>query len=260
MADKLVLVEHVDGVAVISYNRPERHNASNDEMGAQTGPIIAQAIDDPNVRCILLRGEGKSFSSGRDTSQLGHRVGGESDISFVRRAQQGRQRLMNAPKPVIAALKGYCLGGGLEGALAADIRVGDTTTVMAFPEIKYGLMADTGGTMMALQLAGPSRAKYLHMTGERIDAKTAYEWGLIDFLVEPEELDEFALAMAKKIAAQSTTAIAMIKQTIDSAFAGQMQAGLSMELFGQVALFSSDEQKQRKAAALEKAAAEKSNK
>lgn len=259
MADgtDLVLQERADGVAVISFNRPDRHNALNDEMGELWREALRAAIADSDVRCILLRGEGPSFSSGRDTSQLGRRVAGEPDLTFVRRHQAVRMETLAAPKPIVAAVKGFCFGGAFEIALSADIRVASTDAVFAFPEVKYGLMADTGGTQLLTALIGPSKSKYLHLTGDRLDGQTALQWGAVDFLVSAEELDATALELARKLAGAPPLAAAMIKQTIDQAWAATISTGITMELFGQVALFGGQEHRVTKAAALEKLRASK---
>src|SRR4051794_7841878 len=123
MGDSLVRYELADRVAVISFNRPERHNALSDAMADEWSAILIGAIADPAVGCILLRGEGRSFCSGRDTSELGSRPPGESDFSFVRRAQDVRLATLDAPKPVVAAVRGYAFGGAFEIALSADIRI-----------------------------------------------------------------------------------------------------------------------------------------
>jgi enoyl-CoA hydratase/carnithine racemase len=249
--DELVIEErHADGVCVISFNRPERHNAVNDALHDVWSAAVTAAIADSEVCCILLRGEGRSFSSGRDTAELGHRVAGESDLAFVRRHQQDRLTMLDAPKPVIAAVKGHVLGGAFEIALSADIRVASTDTSFGFPEIAFGLIADTGGTQLLTPLIGPSKAKYLLMTGRRIDADTALRWGLVDFVVAPAELDATALALAHELAASPPQAVAMIKQLVDHAWAGSIRAGIAQELLGQVALFAGEEHRAAKAARL----------
>ena len=252
-----VLVTHIEGVCCISFNRPERHNALNDEMSARWREVVRDAIADPSVRCLLFRGEGKSFSSGRDVSQLGARTDNESDLSFVRRHQDIRLEVLDAPKPVIVATKGYVFGGAFEIALAADMRISSTDALFAFPEINYGLVADTGGTQMLTPLIGPAKSKYLHFTGERIDATTAHEWGVVDFLVAPEELDERALTLAKKLAAAPPNAIQIAKQLIDQSWAGTLRNGMRQELLAQVTLFAGEEYAQTKAAAIERLAAKK---
>jgi enoyl-CoA hydratase/carnithine racemase len=156
-----------DGVATISLNRPERHNAVDDELHDGLAEVWTEVLADPAARVILLRGEGRSFCSGRDTAQLGQRTAGESDLAFIRRHQDTRVLQLASPKPVIAALRGHVLGGGLEMALAADIRIAAADVRMAFPEIGYGLMTDTGGSPLATMLAGPVDA--LAMIKQTVD-------------------------------------------------------------------------------------------
>ncbi|MEQ9663352.1 MAG: enoyl-CoA hydratase/isomerase family protein [Parasphingopyxis sp.] len=243
-----ILTRTEDGVRVISYNRPERHNAIDDEMGDAFREAFASAVEDQSVRAILLRGEGKSFCSGRDVSVLGHRARDESDFDFVRRAQDGRLAIQDCPKPIVAALKGGVIGGGCEGALCADIRVADSTLKMALPEINFGLLPDTGGTQLLTALVGLGRAKYMILSGDRIDADTALSWGAVDFLVAPDELDTFALDMAKKLASKPPIALAMGKQMIDQMHGGAIRNGTRQELMAQTALFLTEDYKEARAA------------
>lgn len=249
-AEALVRQELVDGVAVVSFNRPNRHNALNDALVDRWRTAVHAAIADPDVRCILLRGEGRSFSSGRDTAELGQRTAGESDLEFVRRAQQIRLETLDAPKPVVAAVRGYVLGGAFEIALSADMRIAATDAVFAFPEIRFGLVADTGGTQLLTPLIGPSKAKYLLLSGDRLDAATALQWGVVDWVVEPDELDGAALDLARRLAAAPPQAAAAAKQLVDQAWAGSIRNGIGQELLAQVALFAGDEHEHSKAAHL----------
>ena len=244
----LVRSERVDGVRVISFNRPERHNAFNDEMSDAYGAALGEAFEDAESRVILIRGEGKSFCSGRDVSVLGHRARDESDFHFVRRHQEGRLRVLDCPKPVVAALKGAVIGGGCEMALAADIRVSSSDLKLGLPEINYGLLPDTGGTQMLTALIGASRAKYMVMTGERIDARTALDWGVVDFVVEPEALDERALTIARTLAAKPPIALAMAKQLIDQISGPAIRSGIAQELLAQTALFRTEDYGEARAA------------
>ena len=208
-----VITRFEDGVATVSLNRPEKHNAIDDATGAELREALHAAIESPDARVILLRGEGNSFCSGRDTTQLGHRARDESDFAFVRRAQDGRLAMLDAPKPIIGALRGHVIGGGMEMALACDIRVAADDVRMRLPEILYGILPDTGGTQLLGALIGPSRTKYLVMTGEELDARLAEKWGVVDFVVPPAELDARALAIAKQIAGNAPLAVAMAKSS-----------------------------------------------
>lgn len=249
-----VLFDRDGAIGIITLNRPERHNAMNDEAAERYQHVLDQALHDDAVRVVLLRGAGKSFCSGRDTAMLGHREKDESDYHFVLRAQQGRLKILDSPKPFVAAIKGAAIGGGCEMALACDIRVAASDLKMALPEINYGLLPDTGGTQYLASLIGISRAKYMVMTGERIDAQTALEWGAVDFVVEPGELDAKALDLARALASKPPIALAMAKTMIDQGFAGAVRNGIAQELMAQTALFKSEDYAEARAALREKRA------
>jgi enoyl-CoA hydratase/carnithine racemase len=246
----LVRVELTDGVAVLSFSRPERHNALNNAMSDEWHDAMRWAIGSVDVRCILLRGDGPSFSSGRDTAELGQREPGDSDFAFVRRSQEVRLETLDAPKPVVAALHGNVLGGAFEIALSADMRIAATSTRLGFPEVGFGLGPDTGGSQLLPPLIGPAKSKFLLMTGERIDARTALQWGIVDWLVEDGELDDAGLGLARRLAAAPPTAVAVIKQLVDHAWAGSIRDGIRHELVAQCALFAGEEHRTVKAARL----------
>jgi enoyl-CoA hydratase len=244
---ELVLRELDDGVGIVSLNRPEKHNAIHDEMGEAIREALHWAIDSPDVRCILLRGNGRSFCSGRDTTVLGHRARDESDFAFIRRAQNGRLDMLDAPKPIVAAVQGNAIGGGMEMALAADMRVAATDLKMRLPEILYGILPDTGGTQILTTLIGPSRTKYLVMSGEVIDGQQALEWGLVDWLVPPESLDAKALEIARKLAAGPPLAVALAKQLVDQVHGEAVRRGTRLELLAQTTLFKSEDYQEARA-------------
>lgn len=245
---EIVTVRIDERVAVISLNRPERHNAFTDELEAELDRAVAAAIDDETVRAILLRGEGRSFSSGRDTSSLGQRPEGVTDLAFIENFQASRMRMHTSPKPVVAACKGAVFGMGLEIALAADFRVASTDTRMGFPEVNFGIMTDTGGVPFAAALAGPSRAKYLVMTGEPIDAAQALAWGLVDFVVEPDELEDRARTLARTLAAKPPLAVRLAKNAVDGLFADLVRTGMRDEALSQCVLFESEDHGEAKRA------------
>jgi enoyl-CoA hydratase len=151
-------------------------------------------------------------------------------------------------KPVIAAVKGYAIGGGFEQALAADMRVGGTDAKVSLPEIRYGILPDTGGTQLLNALIGPARTKYMTLTGNFVDAQTAYEWGIFDFLVEPDEVDAKALGIAKEIAPKAPLAINLGKTLVDQMYTGTIVNGIRQELMAQTVLFTSQDYKEARAA------------
>lgn len=233
--------ELVDGVGVVSMNRPHRHNAITDALFDEMRTALRGYLSDRSVRCVLIRGEGPSFCSGRDTAELGQRTDGGDDFTFVREHQRIRLEVLESPKPVVAAVQGAALGGGFEIALSADIRIIAEDAIFGLPEVGLGLVPDTGGTQLLPALVGPARAKYLVLSGARIDARTAYAWGLAEEIVPVDELYDRALALCRHLAAQPRLAMSMGKMLVDQATAGDIRNGIGQELFAQTALFSSRE-------------------
>lgn len=235
------------GLRVISLNRPARHNAFNDDMYEALCEATRDAVAAPDTRVIVLRGEGKSFSSGRDTAVLG-RHGDIGDFAFLDRAQEVNLLLRTCRVPVIAALKGAVFGKGLEIALAADMRVAASDARLAFPEVRFGLFTDNGGATSAARLAGPSRAKYLLMSGDPVNAQTAAAWGLVDWCVEAEAVDDFALDLARRLARQAPLPVALAKELVNQADEGATAAGFRSERLAQLALFGSGDYHEAKRA------------
>jgi enoyl-CoA hydratase len=245
---ELVLTERVGRVAVVSYNRPEKHNAFNNELTAQHRAAMEWALDDPDTTVIVLRGEGKSFSSGRDTNELGGRPNGESNFAWVRESQELRFRLMTSTKIAIAAMKGYVLGGALEQCLACDIRIASPDAQMSLPEINYGILPDTGGTQVLTTMIGPGRAKELVLTGRRFSADEALAWGVVNKIVPEEDLDKEVMAMATTISEKAPLALAMGKQLVDQVWADEVHRGLRSEVITQAVLFASADYQEARAA------------
>jgi enoyl-CoA hydratase/3-hydroxyacyl-CoA dehydrogenase len=166
-----------------------------------------ESLDD-EVRVVVLRGKGeRAFSAGAD---IGGFVGQGDDSGRPAGIQPAADLIEHAPVPVVAAIHGYCLGGGLEIALACDFRIAHTDAQLGFPEVNLGLLPGGGGTQRAPRLVSPGRAGWLTMSGERIDAQTAERWGLVEFVVD--DLDAGIERYAAPLATQSPHAIRQIKQ------------------------------------------------
>ncbi len=251
MADT-VLHAIEQGVSVITLNRPERHNAIDHATYDALKAAMHAAIFEDDSRAILLKGEGPSFCSGRDTKVLGDRPTGLSDFAHVSRSQRYKFEKLESQKPIVAAVQGYAIGGGMEMALQSDIRVLADDAQLSLPEIQHGIMSDGGGGPITAVLAGPSRAKYLLMTGDRISARQAYEWGLADFVVPRGELPAFAFEIARKIAAQPPVHIAMAKQIIDGVFDGPIRQGIREELLAITAVYRTQDADEARAARRER--------
>ena len=252
MTSEALLHRVEDGVSIISLNRDEAHNAIDYEMSERLTALWNQAIFEDDSRAILVRGEGRSFCAGRDTRVLGSRPPGLSDFAHVSKSQRTKVLQLDSQKPIVAAVQGAAIGAGAELALRSDIRVFAEDVRLALPEIQHGVITDGGGSVITAALAGPSRAKYLLMTGDRIDAQRCYEWGLCDFVVPRAELDAFALDLAKRIAAQPPVHLAMAKQLCDSGQGAAIRRGLREELVAITALYRTADAQEARAARKEK--------
>jgi enoyl-CoA hydratase/carnithine racemase len=185
----------------------------NPPVNAVNGGIIEtlwselESLDD-DVRVVVLRGKGeRAFSAGAD---IGGFVGQGDDSGRPAGIQPAADLIERTPVPVVAAIHGYCLGGGLEIALACDFRIAHVDAQLGFPEVNLGLLPGGGGTQRAPRLISPGRARWLTMSGERVDAQTAGQWGLVEFVVDDLEagIERYAAPLAK----QSPHAIRQIKQ------------------------------------------------
>jgi len=230
-----------DGVCILSMNKPEVHNAFDDEATEQAIEAFRWARASTEFKVVLLRGEGRSFCTGRDVRAMGERKEGLSHYDFLRGGQEAIKALLEIGKPTIAAMKGAAVGGGAEWGLIADLRVAATDLKFALPEVKYALAVDQGGSYLATSLIGPSRTKWLLMSGDFIDAKTAYEWGLVDFLVSPEELDAKAFEMAAKIAKNPHKAVVSAKELVDELWSDGVRAAIRRECNNQLMLYGTDD-------------------
>jgi enoyl-CoA hydratase/3-hydroxyacyl-CoA dehydrogenase len=162
----------------------------------------------PEVRAVVLRGKGdRAFSAGADITGF---VGGAAEGERPAGIQPVADLIEQAPVPVVAAIHGYCLGGGLEIALACDFRVAQREAQLGFPEVNLGLLPGGGGTQRAPRLISPGRARWLVMSGERIPAETAHEWGLVEFVVD--DLEDGIARYVEPLAQQSPHAIRQIKE------------------------------------------------
>jgi enoyl-CoA hydratase/3-hydroxyacyl-CoA dehydrogenase len=178
-------------------------------IGSQIAETLTSALDriDDATRVVVLRGKGeRAFSAGADISGFKDSDGG------ARRIQQLADRLEAAPVPVLAAIHGYCIGGGLELALGCDLRIARRDAQLGFPEVNLGLLPGGGGTQRAPRAIGRSRAAWLVMSGERIDAELAERWGLVDFVFD--DLDAGIEQVAGTLAKQSSTALREIKEVL----------------------------------------------
>jgi len=243
----------VDGpIAVITNNRPEKHNAMSDEMDRRLWEVLAEVHEMPQLRAIVWRGEGKSFSSGRDTGQIGVRVEDISDLEFIERGHRPTQMFLTMPCPVICALKGWVIGGAFERALLCDLRVAAAGTRMMLPEVVHGVIPDSGGTARLFQMAGHGVAADLALTGRVMTAEEALGHGIVSRLVTDDaELDAVTMAMAETIASAPAFTVKMARRTISSLGTDEVQRSIAEEAVAQSLVFASDDYAEMKSSRAE---------
>jgi len=248
-----VLCEVADGVAVLTLNRPDRHNAFNDAMDVLLWRLLAEVGDRDDVRAIVLRGAGKSFSSGRDVADLGRRPEGVSDHAFIEAGHKGTRLLYTLDKPIICALKGWVIGGSFERALLCDLRIAASDARMMLPEVKHGVLCDSAGTARVFQIAGHGLATDLVLTGRVLDADEALRHGIVARVVDPDDLDEVVLDMAREIASRPRLAVKLSLQTVRLLATPQVEQTLDHELLAQTVLMASPEYQAQRDARLAQA-------
>lgn len=244
----------------ITLNRPDKRNAVQLGLLQALANAVAVAEKTSGTRLIVIRGEGKAFCAGLDLMAMG---GNEEAFGadwmqhpheITRLWQAAVNRLAESPLPTLALLHGYCLGAGLEIALACDFRYADSDTVFSLEETRLGLIPDVGGTTRLAQLIGFSRAKEMILTGRRISTSTAEAWGLVNRTVEMAEFEAAAEALATEIAACAPLAVAAAKRVILGL--AQAEQGLHLEKIEQAPLFQTQDLREGMQAALERRAAQ----
>src|SRR5512132_788661 len=172
MSDR-VRLEFDGPIAIVTNYNPEKHNAFDDEMDERLFEILAELRNRPEVRAVVWRGEGKSFSSGRDVSAIGAHETPLSHHELMRRGHRGIQQLWELDAPVLVACKGWVMGGSFQRALLCDIRVAADGTRFRLPEVTYGVIPDTGGVAVLHEMCGPGLVSDLVLTGRILSAEEA---------------------------------------------------------------------------------------
>jgi len=230
MTYKHLLIDREENVAVLTINRPDKYNALNDEVVAEISSAMDELAADDEVRVVVITGAGeKAFVSGADVSMLQDLKTSRDAFANSQRGQAMTLKVENLPKPVIAAINGYALGGGLELAMACDIRLASDTARMGQPEAGLGISPGYGGTQRLPRLVGKGMAKLLILTGDMIDAQEALRIGLVEKVVPQGELLSEAKALAAKLAAKPPLTLAACKEAIDLGLEVDVVRGLSIE-------------------------------
>jgi enoyl-CoA hydratase len=222
-------IETTDAIATVTLNRPKVHNALNAAMLRELDEAIGALGGDASVRVILLRGAGeKAFAAGADISELAA-VDASNAIQFAERAQRIFRRIETLPKPVIAAINGYALGGGCELAMACALRIAADTARLGQPEIRLGILPGYGGSQRLPRLIGRGAALKIMLTGQPIDAHEALRIHLVDEVVPAEHLDLRAMELARTIAAQPPLAVAAILEAVNRGADLPLEEAIALE-------------------------------
>jgi len=211
-----ILHSTLDGVGTVTFNNPAKHNAMSMDMWVALGEAVNALSADPEVRVIILAGAGgKAFVSGADISQFEElRHNAEAAAQYALQSAAARKALDDCPKPTIACIDGFCLGGGLLVAMLADIRVAAEASRFGIPAAKLGVAYGYHGLERLVALVGPARAGLLMFTGMQIDAAEAFNIGLVDYVVSASTLWEHTMRLARTIADNAPLAVAAAKVTV----------------------------------------------
>ena len=246
-----ILIEKREKVAIITINRPDKLNALNSKVHTEGVAALEELRKDDSVRVVVITGAGeKSFIAGADISEFA----GQTPVT--QRNLFHEKTFFNSidtfPKPVIAMINGFCLGGGNELALACDIRIASENARFGQPEINLGIMCGGGGTQRLTRLIGESKAMEMILTGDMIDALTAFNYGLVNYVYAADELEAKTMELANKIAEKSPIALQLSKEAVKFASRSNIDEGLRREIDLFAICFSTEDKKEGVTAFLEK--------
>ena len=241
--EEVVLYEKKDKIAVVTVNRADALNALNKDVNLALLSCLEKAEADEEVRVVILTGAGnRAFVAGADIKEMLPLSSPEAREHGLR-SKLVADKLWNMGKPVIAMIDGFCLGGGLEYAMACDMRVVSEKSKFGLPEITLGIIPGTAGTQRLPRLIGLSKAKELALTGEIFDAKLALDYGLVNHVVPSETLAEKTFSLAERIAGQSAFAVKMVKTAMNKGTETDLETASLFEINCFALCFSTREQK-----------------
>src|SRR3954452_4310661 len=248
---KQVRLEFDGPIATITNDNVEKHNAFDDEMDQQLFAVLGELQQRPDVRAVIWRGEGKSFSSGRDVSAIG---GGDVELThheLMARGHRGILQVFDIEAPIIVAMHGWAIGASFQRALLCDIRVAAEGARFMLPEVTHGVIPDTGGVGRLFQICGHGVASDLVLTGRPMSAEEAYAHGVVSRVVPAEALDETVSEMAHKIAAAPAVTVKMARRILRHLSEPAIRSSMAEELIAQTFIAKSDDLAEFRAARAE---------
>ena len=250
MTDRVRL--DIDGaIATITNDNPVKHNAFDDEMDVRLFEILDELAHRPEVRAVVWRGEGRSWSSGRDVSAVGTNVSELTHHELMVRGHKGIQRLWELDAPVIVAIQGWAMGGSFQRALLCDVRIAADDARFRLPEVGHGVIPDTGGVSVLYQMCGHGLVSDMVLTGRTLTAQEALAHGIVSRVVPSHDLDAEARAMAEAVVAAPAVTVKMARRVISHLAHPQQRAAMADELVYQTFLNRSDDFAEMKAARAE---------
>jgi enoyl-CoA hydratase/carnithine racemase len=242
----------VDGaIATITNDNPDKHNAFDDEMDAALFAIFEDLAGRPGIRAVIWRGEGTSFSSGRDVASIGNLQVPLSHHELMRRGHRGIQRLWDLDAPVLVACKGWVIGASFQRALLCDIRIAAESTRFRLPEVTHGVIPDTGGVAVLHQMAGPGLVSDLVLTGRVLTAEEALAHGVVSRVVPAGDLDAAVRDAAELIAAAPAVRVNMAREVVRHLSVPGIRASMADEMIYQTFINRSDDFAEMRAARAE---------
>jgi enoyl-CoA hydratase/carnithine racemase len=250
MTDKIRL--DIEGpIATITNNNPEKHNAFDDEMDLRLFEILDELRHTSGLRAVIWRGEGKSWSSGRDTSVIGTNKTELTHHELMTRGHRGMQPIFELEAPIIVAIQGWAMGGSFQRALLCDIRIAAEGARFRLPEVGHGVIPDTGGVGRLFQMCGHGVVSDMVLTGRPMEVEEAYAHGIVSRIVPPDQLDSTAREMAEKIAGSPAMTVKMARRVIKHLSEPEIRSSMADELIFQTFIMQSQDFAEFKAARLE---------
>jgi enoyl-CoA hydratase len=249
---KTIAYEKKENIGLLTINRPEKMNAISQELTSELSQLLDEIEKDEKLRVLVITGAGdKAFVAGADIKELVDRDA-RLGRSVSRERQEIFSRIENLHVPVIAAVNGYALGGGLELALACSIRISSEKAQFGAPEVKLGIIPGDGGTQRLPRLVGQGRAMEMIITGDFIDAQEAHRIGLVNRVFPPEKLMEEAMNLAQKIASRPPLAVRYAKEAVNRSQEGDTASGFALESYLHALSCTTEDKKEGVSAFLEK--------
>lgn len=242
----------IDGaIAIVTNDNQEKRNAFSDAMDAQLFDILGELRAKPEIRAIIWRGEGHSWSSGRDVSAIGGQQVEMTHHELMSRGHRGIRQIFELDAPVIVPIQGWAIGGSFQRALLCDIRIASEDARFMLPETNHGVIPDTGGVGRLFQMCGHGVVSDMVLTGRALDAQEALSLGVVSRVVPCDELDATAREMAEKIAAAPAVTIKMARKVIKHLAEPEIVTSMADELIYQTFISKSDDLAEFRAARAE---------